>query len=222
LPETAVCPKQFEFEEVFAMGLILPRFASIRVAPILCGALLLLGAGFGAADDNASKRKVIVDAKSFRCIRDMTPVRYFYVDNLLGDLDATLAAAKSPTGGEYPPGTVIAQLPNKPMVKHEKGFNPKTYDWEFFNLEISKDGTVIQERGFAEINSAFGGSCFGCHDNVAKKWDLVCDVDHGCVAVPFNRAMVGALQRTDPRCKNGPVSAEDAELIRQFKALPKG
>jgi hypothetical protein len=218
------------------MGPIPPRFASIRralpaeqrrrsmarVAPVLCGILLLLAAGFCTADDSAANRKVIVDAKSFRCIRDMTPVRHFYIDNLLGNLDASLAAAKSTTGGEFPPGTVILQLPNKPMVKREKGFNPKTYDWEFFNLEISKEGTVIQERGFAEINSAFGGSCFGCHDNVAKKWDLICDSDHGCVAVPFNRAMVGALQRTDPRCKNDPVSAEDAELIKQFKALPRG
>ena len=26
-----------------------------------------------------------VDADSFRCIREMTPVRHFYVDNLLGN-----------------------------------------------------------------------------------------------------------------------------------------
>jgi hypothetical protein len=197
------------------------RVIKLQIPVFLFGAALLLCADFGAAGDAASG-KVTVDAKSFRCIRDMTPVRYFYVDNLLGDLEATLAAARSPTGGEYPPGTVIQQLPNKVMVKHEKGYNPKTYDWEFINLDISKDGTKIAERGFEEISSAFGGSCFGCHDNVAKKWDLICDNDHGCVAVPFTRAMATAMQRSDPRCKNDPVSAEDAELIRQFKALPKG
>jgi hypothetical protein len=202
-------------------GIAASRVLKLRIPIILCGAALLLCADFGAAGDAASG-KVNVDAKSFRCIRDMTAVRYFYVDNLLGDLEATLAAARSPTGGEYPPGTVIQQLPNKVMVKHEKGYNPKTYDWEFINLDISKDGTKIAERGFEEISSAFGGSCFGCHDNVAKKWDLICDNDHGCVAVPFTRAMAAALARTDPRCKNDPVSAEDAELIRQFKALPKG
>jgi hypothetical protein len=37
----------------------------------------------------------------------MHPVRRSYVDNLLGDLDATLAVATSATGGVYPPGSVV-------------------------------------------------------------------------------------------------------------------
>ena len=48
-----------------------------------------------------------VDAQSFRCIREMTPVRHFYVDNVLGNLPATLAAANAPGGAVYPPGSVI-------------------------------------------------------------------------------------------------------------------
>jgi len=50
----------------------------------------------------------IIDAKSFRCITSMTPVRQFYVDNLRCDLAATVAAANSPTGAVYPPGSVIS------------------------------------------------------------------------------------------------------------------
>ncbi|MDX2370081.1 MAG: hypothetical protein QNK36_17035, partial [Colwellia sp.] len=36
-----------------------------------------------------------IDEKSFSCIREMTPVRHFYVDNLLGDIENTLAAANA-------------------------------------------------------------------------------------------------------------------------------
>lgn len=45
--------------------------------------------------------------QSFRCMRDMTPVRHFYVDNLAGDLQGTLAAANNPKGAIYPPGSVV-------------------------------------------------------------------------------------------------------------------
>ncbi len=62
-----------------------------------------------------------IDAKSIRCITKMTPVRQFYVDNLQGNLDATLAAANSTTGAVYPPGSVIQLIPGKAMVKQDKG-----------------------------------------------------------------------------------------------------
>jgi hypothetical protein len=44
--------------------------------------------------------------------------------------------------------------------------------------------------------------------------------------VPFTRAMFGALQRTDPRCKNNPpLSAEDKKALQDLgelvKSLPK-
>ena len=62
----------------------------------------------------------------------MTHVRQFYVENLLGNLDATLAVANSATGGTYPPGSVIQLVPGEAMVKRDKGFNAVTRDWEFF------------------------------------------------------------------------------------------
>jgi hypothetical protein len=65
--------------------------------------------------------KIHVDAKSFRCMTEMTKVRQFYVDNLLGNLDATLAIANSTTCGKYPPGSVIQLVPTEVMVKRETG-----------------------------------------------------------------------------------------------------
>ena len=120
---------------------VLSTFRPANYLPaILCGIVLLLSVGVGSAEDSADKGHV--DAKSFRCITEMTHVRQFYVDNLLGNLDATLAVANSPTGGTYPPGTVIQLIPTEAMVKRDKGFNPVTHDWEFFDLDVSKDGTA--------------------------------------------------------------------------------
>jgi hypothetical protein len=191
------------------------------IPSFLCAALLFLNAGVCAAEETVGNGKVQIDAKSFRCMTEMSKVRHFYVDNLLGKLDATLAVANSPTGGTYPPGTVVQLVPNEAMVKRDKGFNKETNDWEFFFLDVSKDGTQIRTRGFADLVDPLGGTCFGCHSNAKPQWDLVCEADHGCVAIPVTRAMAGALQRTDPRCKNGPLSAEDGEALRQLGELLK-
>jgi hypothetical protein len=108
-----------------------------RVSGILCGVALLLSVGFVNAMD--------IDAKS------MTPVRQFYVDNLQGNLDGTLAVAKAPTGAVYPPGSVIQLIPGEAMVKRDKGFDAATHDWEFFELDVSKDGTQIRRRGTVDV-----------------------------------------------------------------------
>ena len=93
---------------------------------VLCGIVFSISAGVGSAEDSAVQGKGQIDAKSFRCITEMTHVRQFYVDNLLGNLDATLAVANSPTGGTYPPGSVIQLVPGEAMVKRHKGFNAVT------------------------------------------------------------------------------------------------
>jgi len=184
-----------------------------RVSAIFCGVALLFSAGLVNATD--------IDAKSFRCITKMTPVRQFYVDNLQGNLDATLATANSPTGAAYPPGSVIQLIPTEAMVKRDKGFNTATHDWEFFELDVSKDGTQIRKRGTVDVVNRFGGNCFSCHVPAAAQWDLVCETDHGCAPLPVTRAMIGALQRTDPRCGNNPISPEDAEAIKKLEQLLK-
>jgi len=189
-------------------------------AAVLCAVVFLLWVGQGNTADRTVSPDVI-DAKSFRCITKMTPVRHFYVDNLRGDLDATLAAANSPTGAVYPPGSVIQLIPTEAMVKRSKGFSTVTHDWEFFELDVSKDGTLIRKRGFADVVNRFGGNCFACHIAARPEWDLVCEADHGCAPIPLTRAMSGALQRTDPRCDNPPVSAQDAEALKQLNELLK-
>jgi hypothetical protein len=161
-----------------------------------------------------------IDAKSFRCIRQMTPVRQFYVDNLRGNLAATLAAANASTGAVYPPGSVVQLIPGEAMVKRDKGFNAETRDWEFFVLDASKDGTRIRQRGTVDVANSLG-TCLGCHAQAQPQWDLVCESNHGCAPLQVTRAMIGALQRTDPRCDNPPVSAQDADALRQLQQLSK-
>jgi hypothetical protein len=152
----------------------------------------------------------------------MTHVRHFYVDNLAGYLKGTVHAANSTTGATYPVGSVLQLVPTEVMVKRAKGFNAATRDWEFFELDVSPEGSKIRTRGFVEVNNRFGGNCFGCHVKARPEWDLVCDNSHGCDAIPVTRAMSGALQRTDPRCKNQPpVSAEDAAALTQLRDIVK-
>lgn len=187
----------------------------------LCFSALPLSAGDATRVDPASGANLEIDAKSFQCITRMTPVRQFYVDNLQGDLAATLAAANAPNGAVYPPGSVIQLVPGEAMVKRVKGFNAATHDWEFFELDVSKEGTQIRKRGFVDVVNRFGGNCFGCHIAARPEWDLVCETDHGCAPIPLTHAMTGAMQRTDPRCDNPPVSAKDAEALEQLKQLFK-
>jgi hypothetical protein len=150
----------------------------------------------------------------------MTHVRHFYVDNLAGNLDGTVKVAQAATGN-YPVGSVLQLVPNEVMVKREKGFNATTRDWEFFDLNLSPDGSTIRVRGVSDVNNRFGGNCFTCHVEARAEFDLVCDNNHGCDPIPITRAMSGALQRTDPRCRNPPVSAEDAAALGQLAAIVK-
>ena len=160
-----------------------------------------------------------VEADSFRCIREMTPVRHFYVDNLLGNLDGTLAAANAPKGAIYPPGSVVQLVPSEVMVKREAGFSPATGDWEFFELDVSDKGSSVRARGFAEVNNRFGGNCFACHAPARQPWDFVCEEGHGCEAIPVTRQMIGALQRSDPRCGEDVLEEGDSWALFKLKTL---
>jgi hypothetical protein len=125
-----------------------------------------------AADSHSAP----ITEKSFKCITDMTHVRHFYVDNLNGNLKETVRVASSDKGEPYPAGSVLQLVPTEVMVKREKGFNPTTKDWEFFELDLSKTGTTIRTRGFVEVSNRFGGNCFNCHVKARPEFDLVCDV----------------------------------------------
>src|SRR5260370_32421803 len=92
-----------------------------HIPALLCGTLFLLCAGRSTAEESAVEGKVHADAKSFRCITEMTHVRHFYVDNLLANLDATLAVAHLATRGTYPAVSVIQVDPGAAMVKADHG-----------------------------------------------------------------------------------------------------
>jgi hypothetical protein len=194
------------------------RLGAPAVAALAIGALLFARQAVGA--DNPVK-PIPIDDSSFKCITEMKAVRHFYVDNLLGDVAQTLAVAEKGSG-DFPVGSVLQLVPNEVMVKQPKGFSPATRDWEFFFIDVSEQGSKIYRRGFAEVNNRFGGNCFACHVKAKPDFDFVCEQGHGCDPVPFTRPMFGALQRTDPRCKNrAPVSAEDAAALQQLGELVK-
>jgi hypothetical protein len=195
-----------------------PRNATVRSLLILVSLFLpaICRAGIGADG------KVAIDDRTFGCIRSLTPIRGFYVGNLLGDLKGTLAVANSSTGGTYPPGTIVQLVPTEVMVKQPTGFNAATHDWEFFSLAISKDGSKILSRGFAQVVNSFGANCFACHAKARPQWDMICETNHGCDPLQITPQMIGAVQRTDPRCKGSEsVTAEDAAALRDLDTLRK-
>jgi hypothetical protein len=190
-----------------------------RLTPKLISAALLLCAGY-AVEGNAEDPRVKVSDESFRCITQMTHVRHFYVDNLAGNLEQTVAVANAGTG-EYPEGSVVQLIPNEVMIKQQKGFNSATRDWEFIYIDVSPEGSKIFRRGFADVNNRLGLNCFTCHVKARQEFDFICEQDHGCDPIPVTRAMFGALQRTDPRCGNKEVSAEDQAALQQLGDIVK-
>ncbi len=164
--------------------------------------------------------KISIDDASFSCIRDMTKVRGLFVNNLLGNLDGTLAVANSETGGEYPAGSVVQLVPTEAMIKHPKGFNAATKDWEFFELEVSKEGSTIKKRGFADVVNRFGGNCLDCHIKARPEWDLICETTHGCDPLPLTQDMLSVIQKTDPRCEtNEALTPEEIVAAGQLQQM---
>src|SRR5258708_10311248 len=180
--------------------------------------VLLVGPAISAS--RGAKASLPIGDSLFKCITEMTHGRHFYVDNLTGNLAGTVKVAQAATG-DYPVGSVLQLVPTEVMVKREKGFNAATRDWEFFELNVSPTSSAIRVRGVQDVNNRFGGNCFTCHVKARPEFDLVCDNNHGCDPIPITRAMSGALQRTDPRCKNPPVSAEDVAALGQLGAIVK-
>ncbi|MDW3221262.1 MAG: hypothetical protein R8F63_21855 [Acidimicrobiales bacterium] len=146
---------------------------------------------------------VVIDESSFVNINDMTAVRGFFVDNLLGELNATVAVAENLEGGIYPPGSVVQLFPGEAMVKREAGFSPETNDWEFFELVVSPEGTTINVRGGVEAVNQFGGSCADCHALAEPQFDFICEQTNGCEPLPISRELIELAQAGDPRPRVG-------------------
>jgi hypothetical protein len=190
-----------------------------RLVPAIAAGLL--SALLAGQAGSAPPKQVKVDDSSFKCLNEMVKVRHFYVDNLLGKRKATVAVAKRDSGA-YPPGSVVQLIPGEVMVKQPKGFNPATNDWEFFELDVSKEGSNIRKRGFADVNNRFGGNCFTCHVKARPEFDFICELDHGCDPIPITRRMLAALQKTDPRCSNAEtVTEDDAKALKELDEVLK-
>jgi hypothetical protein len=143
---------------------------------------------------------VVVIASDFKPLAEMTRVRGFFVDNVAGDLDGTLAVANDPEGGTYPVGTVIQLIPQEAMVKRAPGFDPGSNDWEFFTLDVTATGTTIVTRGGSEVINRFSGtSCADCHSAAEPQFDFVCEDNHGCASLPVGDDVITAIQNADPR-----------------------
>lgn len=160
-----------------------------------------------------------INGDTFRCIQEMTPVKHFFVDNLNGNIEATKQVALSDTGGVYPEGSVVQLVPTEVMIKREKGFSPATKDWEFFELDVSKQGSIIRVRGFVDVINRFGGNCFACHVKAKPEFDMVCEKDHGCDPIRLTDTMVTAIQKTDPRCTATALSEEEKQALKALQQV---
>jgi hypothetical protein len=156
--------------------------------------------GTTGTTDTTAVQDVVVIAADFKPLAEMTRVRGFFVDNVAGDLEGTLAVANDPEGGSYPVGTVIQLIPQEAMVKRAPGFDPGSNDWEFFTLDVTAAGTTIVTRGGSEVVNRFSGtSCAGCHSAAEPQFDFVCEDDHGCAPLPVGDDVITAIQNADPR-----------------------
>jgi hypothetical protein len=175
------------------------RNSGNRVA--MLSAMVLFALAAYADQDADDSKEILVTADTFKCLAEMTPVKHFFVDNLLGNLESTVAVANSDTGGTYPKGSVVQLFPDEIMVKHGEGWNPATRDWEFFEIDVTEEGSTIRGRGFVDVVNRFGGNCFGCHVKARPEWDMICGKDHGCDSIPVTSEEILQLQQADPRCR---------------------
>ena len=151
-------------------------------------------------DPTDPDKAIPVTGDTFVCLKEMHPVRGFFVANILSKLDDTVAAAMQPEGAPYPPGSVVQLIPAEAMIKHHKGWSAKTNDWEFFELDVSEAGSKIKVRGTTQVKNKFGGNCFECHQKAEPQWDFICEEGHGCDSLPIPDFLIRRIQRNDPRC----------------------
>jgi hypothetical protein len=179
-----------------------PRNSFIWIhAALLCALWIVPGAHGEEIKTKSADAEIRITDDSFTCLSKMTKVRHFYVTNLLGDTKGTVTVASSDKGGVYPPGSVVQLVPGEAMVKHKTGWNVATRDWEFFELNVSPQGTVIGKRGFTDVVNRFGGNCFTCHARAKPEFDFICETEHGCNPIPITREQIAKIQEADPRCR---------------------
>jgi hypothetical protein len=162
----------------------------------------------GASAEAASSEDFAAVAADFDCFNNSqwTRVGLARYKNTLGHTSEMLSAARSPSGGTFPVGTIVQLNPAEAMVKRGKGFDASSSDWEFFTLIDSDAGATLNTRGGGSSVMNPRGTCLGCHLKSDSQWDLICGdapdggptTDHGCDPLPVSYAMLSAI--VDPRC----------------------
>lgn len=184
------------------IAMVIP-FHRLQCKKVLSGGILLLmlaGNACGNGGNDIIDTDLNMTAADFECILEWNQVGIFYLTNKVGNLEAALEVANDPDGGIYPPGTIIQLIPTEAMVKRIRGWNPTTNDWEFFQLNVTADGTEIISRGAEETENFMGLNCFDCHAQAGAEHDFICGDDR-CDALSIEDAAIVAWQEADPRCQ---------------------
>ncbi len=151
-----------------------------------------------------SVEEFVAQASDFECLTNWSKVRQFRVVNKAGHGPEALAVASASydvSGLEFPVGTIVQLIPTEAMVKRGGGFDPPNHDWEYFSLHVSKGGTTIVTRGRDDVVNFAGDNCFSCH-SAARRYDFICEMNHGCAPIPLTDPVVDVLQMDDIRCQH--------------------
>lgn len=176
----------------------MPR--SVRIFAAAWLALAAACGGSSAPEPEPVPTDFVATAEDFECLPEMERVRNLRISNSLGYLDDAIALAEDPQpGAQYPIGTILQLVPGEAMVKRGPEFDPENNNWEYFELDVSAEGTSIRVRGREDAVNRFGGQCLGCHAD-ARDFDFICEKGRGCVELPFGQDVIDALQNGDPRC----------------------
>ena len=150
---------------------------------------------------SVSAEDIAVTEQTFSCILDWPKVRntYFKHSDPEKLKEAMRIFRDSVPDKQYPVGTILQLIPFEAMVKHPREKFPNTNGWEFFSLDVSKEGTKIKDRGESVVNLSQGVTCLSCHQPAAR-FDFVCEKGHGCAPIPFDDQKIAEIQKTDLRC----------------------
>ncbi len=162
--------------------------------------VFVVGLGLPMPNDASADDPAISEA-TFGCILDWPKVRNtrFKHADPQKLKEAMTIFRESVPDKKYPVGTILQLVPFEAMVKHPHEKFPKTNGWEFFFLEVSKEGTIIKDRGDNVVNGSQGVECLSCHQPAAK-YDFVCEKGHGCAPIPFDDQKIAEIQKSDARC----------------------
>jgi hypothetical protein len=160
------------------------------IAPLV---LCLYLAATLSADD------LVINEKSFGCLLDLPKVRNTRIQNPdpAKLKEAIRIFTDSVPDKEYPTGTILQLIPAEAMVKRDRAAFPNTNGWEFFALNVSANGTTIQNRGDKVLNASLKKPCLECHTPAAK-FDFVCEKGHGCATIPVTDQQIAAIALTRP------------------------